>query len=145
MKELGGPASAFIGMLVSAIVALASAVGFQWKHATKVYGYRLAERDTLRDALNAATKAQEAATRSADERNRVIGELADAMRELAATFEKLHERLGLQHEHQKDTQRDHQRLMDDQIKAIGGLADAFRVNTGIVTDIRNHLSRHGVI
>lgn len=145
LKELGGAASTFIGMMATAIVGLASAVGIQWKHASKVYGYRLAERDTLRDALNAATKAQEASTRSADERNRVIGELADAMRELATTFEKLHERLGMQHENNRDHSRDQQRLMDDQIKAIGALADAVRVNTGMVTDIRNHLSKHGVI
>jgi F0F1-type ATP synthase membrane subunit b/b' len=145
LKELGGAASAFIGMMGTAVVALASAVGFQWKQANKVYGYRLKERDDLRDALNAATKSQEAATRSAEERNRVTQELAEAMRELANSIENLQQRLAMQHEHARDQSREQARSIDDNVKAIGGLADALRVNTGVVTDIRNHLSKHGVI
>lgn len=145
LKELGGPASAFIGMLVTAIGALATAVGLQWKQANKVYGYRLAERDTLRDALNGATKAQEAHTRATEERNRVTEELADAMRALAAAFDRLNERLTMQHDHHKEHDRDHLRLIEAQTATIGSLAEALRVNTGIVTDIRNHLSKQGVI
>lgn len=144
-KELGGVASAIIGMMATAIMGLSTANVVQWKQAAKVYGFRLAERDTLRDALNASTNALQAATKAAEERNRVIADLADAVRDMAATFEKLHERLGYQHEHMREQQRDHARSMDDAATAIGALSNSLQVNTGVVTDIRNKLMRDGVI
>jgi hypothetical protein len=145
LKDLGGPAAWFISMMASAIIALAAAVGLQWKHANKVYGYRLSERDTLNAALVGAAKSQDASTRAQEEQNRVTEELADAMRSLANAFERLNERLAMQFDHGKDHARDQLGRIDDNTKAIGSLAEALRVNTGIVTDIRNNLSKQGVI
>lgn len=145
MKELGGAAAAFIGMMGTAIVTLAGAVAIQWKQAAKVYGYRLAERDTLKDALNGATKAQEAATKVAEERNRVTADLADAIRDQTSTFEKLLQRIDFQYENMREQARDHHRSMDDQVKAITELAGSIRVNTGTVQDIRNKLIKDGVL
>ena len=145
MKALGGPAYAFISMMAGTIVVLAGAVGVQWKQANKVYGYRLAERDTLRDALNASTKAQEAQTRATEERNRVTEELTQAIRDLASAFDRQNEREKLQQEHEaRERSRDevHSAAM---VATISSLAEALRNNTGIVTDIRSHLSRNGVI
>jgi hypothetical protein len=145
LKELGGAASAFIGMMGTAIVALAGALGVMWKHSSKVYGFRLAERDTLTNALNAATKAQEAQTRAMEEQNRVIADLADAIREQATMFEKLHERLGMQQEHARERERDQRGQLDDQTKAITEMSNSIRVLTGILTDVRNKLIKDGVI
>lgn len=138
LKELGGAASAFIGMMATAIVALAGAVGIQWKHSSKVYGYRLAERDTLRDALNGNTKAVENFTRATEERNRVTEELAEAIDKLAQAFERQNDRLVMHHESVREQGK-------DAVKVIGEMAEALRNNTGIVTDIRSHLSRNGII
>lgn len=145
MSDLGlaglGPSGIFISMMATAITALGSAVAVQWKQAAKVYGYRLAERDTLRDALNGNTKAVENFTRASEERNRVTEELADAIVKLAAAFDRQNDRLVLQHEVMKDQGRNQSHSIDDMIKAIGSMADAVRVNTGMVTDVRNSLQR----
>lgn len=145
MKELGGAASAFIAMMASAILALAGAVTVQWKQSSKVYGFRLKERDDLRDALNGATKAQEAATKVAEERNRVVAELADAIRDQTSTFEKLLQRIDFQYENQREQTRDHHRSLDDQVKVIGEMAGSIRNLDGSIREVRNKLIKDGVI
>ena len=144
-KELGGAAAWFLGLCVAAITALGGGNVLQWKHSTKVYGYRLKERDDLRDALNDATKSREAATRAQEEQNRVIEELADAMRVLAAAFERHTDRLGLQFEHGKDKEREHANRLELNTRVVGELAEALRNNTAIVSDIRNKIDRQSPI
>lgn len=145
VKELGGAAAWFIGMMATAIAGLATAVGLQWKHGNKVYGFRLAERDELNKALTGSAKAQEAATRAQEEQNRVIEELADAMRAMASSHERLIERLAMQSDHGKDRERDLFSKMEDIVRAVASMAEANRNTGAIASDIRNHLSKQGII
>ncbi len=140
-----GPAGYFIGMMATAVTALAAGNVFQYKHSNKVYGYRLAERDTLRDALNASAKAIEAQNRASEERNRVTEELADAMRALSGSFDKLTERLAMQHEHGRDKASDQTRQLEKLVEVFAANADAVRNNTAIVTDVRNSLEKRAII
>lgn len=141
LKELG-PIGTFVGMMATAIVALSTAVGVQWKSANKVYGQRIAERDDYRDTLNANTKAVENFVRTSEQRNQITEELAAAVAKLAAVFERLNDRLEMQHDWVKENARDRIRDNDDMIKTVASMADAVRVNTGMVTDVRDHLARN---
>ncbi len=129
-----GPAGAFISLQLTAITGLVAAVVLQWKQANKVYGYRLAERDLLNKALTDNTTAINAMTRTAEERNKATHELAEAIDRMASAFERLNDRLGMQHENVKEQ-------LKDSVEAIKSMAEAVRVNTGMVTDIRNYIQQ----
>src|SRR3954471_23995277 len=105
LKEMGA-AGAAISVLLTAIGGLVTAVVFQYKQGNKVYGYRLAERDTLNKALTDNTAAIHAMTRTAEERNKATQELADAIEKMASAFERLNDRLAMQHDVQKDQLKD---------------------------------------
>jgi len=139
LKELG-PSGAFISLMSTAILGLSGAVALQWKHANKVYGYRLAERDTLKDALNGNTKALADMTRATEDRNRATEELAEAIDKLAQAFERMNDRLMMQHDVMKEQGKDQASAIKDQVEVISSLADAMRVNTGMLTEVRNALS-----
>lgn len=125
-----GAAGAAISVLLTACGALAGAVVFQWKQANKVYGFRLAERDTLNKALTDNTKAIEGMTRATEERNQVTQELADAIAKQAAAFERVNDRVGFYHEDNKEK-------LTDLRKVTEAMAEAVRTNTGMVTEVRN--------
>lgn len=127
-----GPAGAAISVMMAAITALTGAVVIQWKQSNKVYSYRIAERDTLNKALTDNTAAINAMARATEERNRVTEELAEAIAKLASAFERVNDRIEMQHTVLKDeTQR--------QGLVISAVAEAMRNVTGIVTDVRNHI------
>lgn len=130
--ETLGAAGTFISLMATAIVALASAVGIQWRQANKVYGYRLTERDTLKDALNGNTKAMADQTEAAKERNRVIEDLAEAVEKLAVAFDRMNDRLVYQYEQTRDQRR-------DEVQVISEMAQAVRTQTAMLTDVRNRL------
>jgi hypothetical protein len=144
-KELGSAATWFIGMMGTAILGLSTAVGMQWKHANKVYGFRLAERDTLKDALNNAANAQAAATKAQEEQNRVTEELADAVRLMAAAFDRLTERLKEQADDAKERSRDLVVKIEDHSRVIASQAEATRNLDGTTRTIRDRLIKDGVI
>lgn len=129
-----GPAGAVISVLLTAIGGLVSAVMIQYRQGNKVYGYRLAERDTLNKALTDNTAAINAMTRATEERNRVTEELAAAIGNLASAFERVNDRLEMQHTVMKDEVQRHGLV-------VSAVADAMRNVAGIVTDVRNHLQQ----
>jgi uncharacterized protein HemX len=129
LKEMG-PAGAAISVLLTAIAALVGAVIFQWKQGNKVYGYRLAERDTLNKALTDSSSALNASNNVAKERNEVISELADVIAK---------QTIGL--EHLKTQFEDTKELVKEQTKVISSLAEANRTMAGIVTDTRNYIQQ----
>lgn len=117
--SIGGVPGYIISILMGVIVILSGVIVYMQKRADKVYGYRLAERDTLKDALHgaeAAALAQAAATR---ERNQIMDELAKTIQESTQATTLLVERLTFQHTH----------LVTDQEKTgqvIASIADAMR-------------------
>jgi len=125
-----GPAGAAISVLLTAVAALSGAVVFQWKQGNKVYGYRLAERDTLNKALTDSSATTNAANKIAEERNDIISELADVTAK---------QTIGL--EHLKSQFEELKDLGKEQTKVIASLAEAHRTNTGIITDIRNYIQQ----
>jgi methyl-accepting chemotaxis protein len=125
-----GPAGAAISILLAAISALVAGNVFQYKQGNKVYGYRLAERDTLNKALTDSSAAINASTKIADERNEIISELADVIAK---------QTIGL--EHLKSQFEDMKVLVNKQNDVIGSLAEASRTMTGIVTDTRNYIQQ----
>jgi len=129
LKELG-PVGAFITMMGTAVTALAAAVGIQWRQANTVYGLRLKERDTLNEALTKSAVANDRLAKSIEERNRVTEELADAIGKLAAAWERVNDRIEFQHTAMNQNLR-------DQNEVIKSLSDALRVNTGMLTEVRN--------
>jgi hypothetical protein len=144
-KELGSAAAWFLGMMGTAIVALSTAVGLQWKHANKVYGFRLAERDTLKDALNNAANALAAATKAQEEQNRVTEELADAVRLMAGAFDRLTEKLKEQAEDAKERHRDIFIKIEDHSRVIASQAEATRNLDGTTRTIRDRLIKDGIL
>jgi hypothetical protein len=129
-----GPSGAFISVLVTFIMGLATAVAIQWRHSNKVYGYRLAERDTLNKALTDSTAAINSMTKTADDLNEVTEELAAAITAQASASARLGDRQQMQHEVLKDE-------VQRQGMVISASAEATRVNSGILTDIRNFLQQ----
>lgn len=129
-----GPAGAAISVLLTFILALAASVGAMWRHSNKVYGYRLAERDTLNKALTDSTAAIKSMTRATDERNKVTEELAAAINAQANAGARLGDRQQMQHEVLKDE-------VQRQGMVISAGAEATRVNSGILTDIRNYIQQ----
>lgn len=144
-KELGSAAAWFLGLCVGAITFLAGGNALQWKHSNKVYGYRLAERDTLKDALNNSANAQRDATKAQDEQNRVTEELADAVRLMAGAFDRLTERLKERADDDKDRNRDLVAKLEEHKAVIASQAEATRNLDGTTKTIRDRLIRDGVI
>lgn len=117
--QVGGVTGAIIGVLMGVVGVLAAAIVVMQRRADKVYGYRLTERDTLKDALHEAATAIDAQANATRERNVIMDELAQTIRESTQATALLVERLTLQHGH----------LMSDQDKTatvIASIADAMR-------------------
>lgn len=129
LKDMGA-AGAAISVLLTAITALVTANIFQYKQGNKVYGYRLAERDTLNKALTDSSAALNASTRIAEERNEIISELSDVIAK---------QTIGL--EHLKSQFDEMKTLVGKQTDVIAALAEANRTTTGIVTDTRNWIQQ----
>ncbi len=129
LKEMGA-AGAAISVLLTAVAALSGAVVFQWRQANQINGLRLKERDALNKALSDNTAAINGMTRATEERNRVTQELADAIALQASAFERVNDRVGFYHEDNKEK-------LSDIRKVVESMAEAVRVNTGMVTEVRN--------
>ena len=96
--EVGGLPGAIIGTLTGVVIILVSAIVYMQRRADKVYGYRLAERDTLGASLHEASTAINNQATATRERNIVMDELAETIRESTQANLLLVERLTLQHE-----------------------------------------------
>lgn len=123
--EVGGLPGAIIGTLTGVVVILATVIVWMQRRADKVYGYRLQERDTLKDSLHEAAEAINAQATATRERNVIMDELAQTIRESAVATQLLVERLTVQHSH----------LMQDQDRTgqvITSIAEAMR-NAALTT------------
>lgn len=127
-----GLAGAIIIVLMSVIGLMGTAIALMWRHSNKVYGYRLAERDTLNTALNESKTAVASMLAATKERNEITDEMADVIAKQSASFDMLTERIRSHYE----------RLVDDNSRlnmVVTSISEAMRQTVGISTDTRNKL------
>lgn len=121
-----GVEGAIIWALLSGFIASVGANAAQWRHSNKVYGYRLAERDTLKDALNNAASVIKDVLEDAETRNEIGEELADLLTKQATALEVM--RLALSHT-DGNSKANHDHAMSESktvVQAVTTMADAIR-------------------
>lgn len=110
---------AIISVLLATVSGLVLYIRSLHKTAAKIYGYRLAERDTLKDALNESKNAILAQVEASNERNKLTEELVRVISTSNAQADTLNALLKMQFEFLKD---DHARLS----VVVGALSDSVR-------------------
>lgn len=125
-----GPAGAAISVLLSTITILAGAIVVLFKQNNGHNKARLAEREVLIKVIEANNTALNKSAEATEERNRVTQELANAIDKQASAFTIVNERVGLYHEDNKEK-------LKDLSAVVGSTAEALRVNTGMLTEVRN--------
>lgn len=121
------------GLAGIVIAALSTAVYVQYKNAFEVNNNRLSERDVLIKALESNTTAIRENAKATENRNSITQDLASAITKQAAAFDLFLQKAEFQQESLKENIR-------DQKAVIEALAESNRINTGILTDVRNKLS-----
>lgn len=120
LTSLFHPVAAYIiGTLMSVIAAETACIIWMQKRADKIYGYRLAERDTAHAALNAAATAQQAQASATRERNELQEELTETIQALTNSISIFIEKQTIHHTH----------LVGDQARVaqvIESIAEAMR-------------------
>jgi hypothetical protein len=130
-----GVAGAIISVLISVIVAQAGVIVAQWKHSNKVYGYRLAERDTLNKTLSDSTAALHGMLRGLEERNDITEDQAELIQKQSAAFEILRIMLLAQYE---NTEQSVGRLS----QAVSAQAEAIRTINAMMVDSKYATGTH---
>lgn len=121
---------AIIIVLMGVITIMAGVIAIQWRHSNKVYGYRLAERDTLNKTINESKNALHEMLASMEDRNDITKELSDVIQKQAVSFEVLLAKLsGWVDNIEKEFVR--------QAQVIAAQAEATRQIVAITTDMRN--------
>jgi hypothetical protein len=137
---------AIISVLLATIGGLILYIRSQHKMAAKIYGYRLTERDTLKDALNESKNAILAQVVASNERNELTERLVQLIHTSNAQADTLNALLKMQFEFIKD---DHARMN----QVLGSMADSVRnlntssntIETGVRTmpvliqDLQRHI------
>lgn len=129
LKGLGLP-GAIIITLMSVVTLMGGVIALMYRQANKVYGYRLAERDTLNAALTASTNALKDAAEEQKEQREVIEELATLIAKQSNGFEQLRERVSMQYEGLKEDNTRNNMV-------VSAIADALRQAVALQTEIRN--------
>lgn len=125
-----GLAGAIIITLMSVVSVMGMIIGYMYRQANKVYGFRLSERDTLNSALTASTTALKEAVEEQKEQKELIEELAGLISKQGTAFEMLTDRVRLQYEGLKE---DNTRLN----MVVSAIADAMRQSVALQTEVRN--------
>jgi phosphatidylserine/phosphatidylglycerophosphate/cardiolipin synthase-like enzyme len=132
LEGMGVPGG-IIFVLMSTVTVLATVIRRMQTRADKIYGYRLAERDTLNKAMTDTAKVLGDMLRATEERNDLTEEQADLISKQSAAFELLKVTLIAHHE----TSKDHYHTV---AQAISAMAEAIRVLTAMVQDNRHFMA-----
>lgn len=127
--ESRGLEGATIFVLLAALVAAVTYIRTLQAKADKVYGYRLAERDTLNKALSDTAKVLADMLKVTEERNDLTEEQAKLIEKQSLAFELLKVTIIAQY----DTIKDHNAASS---MAVSSMADALRVLTSMVVENR---------
>jgi len=124
-----GIEGAIISVLMGTITLLSTVIVVQYKHNNKVYGYRLAERDTLTKALSESTSAQLSLMKATEEYSDITSNLSLVIERQSVSFASLNERIKTQY----DVLKDENARMSLVIDAMGS---SLRTLSAQVTDIQ---------
>jgi hypothetical protein len=134
LESMGVP-GAIIFVLMLSIGGLVAVIKSMQKKADKIYGYRLTERDTLKDALNSTSKVLSDMLRATEDRNDLTHEQAELIAKQSAAFELLKVTILAQYENIKDNNM-------VVAQAVASMAEAIRSVTTIVQDNRHIAAAH---
>lgn len=124
-----GTAGAIIFVLISTVIGLAGVIALLLRHSAKVYGYRLSERDTLKDALHESKTTMREMLEGMQERNEVTAELSDVISGHTAAFNSLKEKIELHY----GVMREDNHRSEQVITAISG---SLRAVADAVADVK---------
>jgi hypothetical protein len=130
LLESMGAAGAIIFVLMTVISGLAEVIRRMYSRSNKVYGYRLAERDTLNKALSDTARVLGDMLKATEERNDLTQEQADLILKQSMAFEMLKVTILSQYENIRDNNQ-------AVSQSVAAMADAIRVLTSMVADHRN--------
>lgn len=133
--ESKGLEGAIIFVLLMTIGGLVAYVRSMQKRADKIYGYRLAERDTLNKAMTDSAGVLADLLRAQEDRNDLTEEQADLIAKMSVAFELLKVTILAQY----DNIREHNHAA---AQAVTSMADAIRALTGIVQENRTIAANH---
>lgn len=133
--ETGGVWGAIVFVLLSTVIAETLYIRSMQARADKVYGYRLAERDTLNKVLTDTAKVIEGIIKANEERNDLTEEQALLLREQAHAFELLKTTVLAQY----DNIKDHNTAM---ALTIGAMAEAIRTLNSMLLENRTIATAH---
>lgn len=129
-----------LGVLVYVLITIVLALSFtnwhQYKQANKVYGYRLAERDTLTKALTDTTHVISDMLKDAEEDNTLTKELADLLNGQAGELESVRQAVVRIGESVRDN---HMMAMDSAraaAQAVAAMAESIRALNSVVMENR---------
>lgn len=128
--EKGGLWGAIVFVLLTAVIGLVAYVKSLQAKADKVYGYRLAERDTLNKTLSDSSKVLEGIIKANEDRNLLIEDQADLILRQSHAFELLKTSVLAQY----DNIKDHNSASS---MAVAAMADAIRALNGMLLENRN--------
>lgn len=129
LKELGLP-GAIIFVLMGVITIESEIIRRLIAHANKVYGFRLAERDTLNKALTDSAKVLADMLEATRDRNDITEELGDLIAKQTAAFELLRVTIANQYENIRQNNA-------DASLAVGSMSESIRALAALVTDGKN--------
>lgn len=120
LASLGLP-GAIIFVLLFVIGVLAAGNVLQWKHSNKVYGYRLQERDVLRDALNDSKRTLQEMLQGMKERNEITEELMSVVRDHTSDYKSLKDKIEYHYETMKADKTRAEQIINVMSEAIRNL------------------------
>lgn len=129
LLENGGLWGAIVFVLLTVVTALVAYIRSMQVKADKIYGYRLAERDTLNKTLTDTSKVLADMLKVTEDRNDLTEEQAKLIANQAQAFELLKVTILAQY----DTIKDHGQAS---AQAVASMAEAVRVLTSMVVENR---------
>lgn len=133
--ESMGIAGAIIFVLLLAVSGLVAYIKSLHTKADKVYGYRLAERDTLNKTLSDTAKVLEDVLEQVEERNVLTEQQAELIAKQAQAFELLKVTVISQYDHL----REHN---NGSAQVVASMADAIRTLSSMVIENRAIAQQH---
>lgn len=129
LADMGLP-GAIIAALLLTVGALCGVIRVMYVQANKVYGYRLAERDSYKDAMNNTAQVIAAMQEATKDRNDLTADLGELIKQQSGAFELLKVTILSEYDGIK-TNNAHI------TQAVTSQAESLRQLTSLVTDHRN--------